>query len=107
MIYCIDERHGTPCPADCAGCSSPDDGCDPTTRVEAGSQTEAARLAGWSEEYIESVADMMDPPLGYPPYDECGWPNYAACETCGRNPGLERPPVGETCHQYPPEGVTA
>lgn len=40
--------------------------------------------------------------IGFPPHDECGWPDYPACEACGRNPGLEGPPVGQDCHTYPP-----
>lgn len=57
-IYCVDDRHGTPCPQPpngdrCEACD--DDGCDLTATVEADSPIEAARLAAWSEEYITSV----------------------------------------------------
>lgn len=48
-LYCVDDRHGTPCPDPCPACA--EEGCDPR-RVEAESQVEAARAEGWSEEYI-------------------------------------------------------
>lgn len=31
-------------------------------------------------------------------FDEGGWPDYPACPTCGRNPGLETPPNDDECH---------
>lgn len=58
-VYCIDDRHGTPCAEPCVAC--PDDECDPTARVEAPDQLQAARIAGWSEDYIESVRTQMVP----------------------------------------------
>jgi hypothetical protein len=58
MIYCVDDRHGTPCPqppngARCEACD--DEDCDPTATVEAETSQEAARSAGWSEEYIAEM----------------------------------------------------
>lgn len=44
MIYCADDRHGTPCPSSCDDCNAE---CDPSQRVEANSPIEAARAAGW------------------------------------------------------------
>lgn len=54
-IYCVDDRHGTPCPQPpqgdrCDACEA--DGCDPTAIVEALDPVHAMRCAEWSEEYI-------------------------------------------------------
>ena len=50
--YCVDERHGTPCPQPCRACL--DEGCDGST-VVADSPVNAAREAGWDEAYIEEM----------------------------------------------------
>jgi hypothetical protein len=48
--YCMDERHGVPCPLPCPPCQ---DDCDPTQQVTVeGSSVDAMRAWGWSEEYI-------------------------------------------------------
>lgn len=53
--WCVDDRHGTPCPQPpngdrCDACNA--DGCDSTQVVEADTPQDAARTAGWSEAYI-------------------------------------------------------
>lgn len=61
-VYCVDDRHGTPCPADCPACEDrgePDD-CDQAARVEADTPADAARAAGWSEAYIAAVIIAAD-----------------------------------------------
>ena len=56
MIYCVDDRHGTPCPSSCDDCNAE---CDPSQRVEANSPIEAARAAGWSEDYIREMVKRL------------------------------------------------
>lgn len=48
-----------------------------------------------------AVAEAIREAAGWK-LDEGGWPDLAACEPCGRNPGLEGPPVGESCHALIP-----
>lgn len=59
--YCVDDRHGTPCPQPCLACEGED--CDPDARVSADTPIAAARAAGWSEDYIagEVAAERMTP----------------------------------------------
>jgi len=54
MIYCVDDRHGTPCPQPCTTCYV--ERCDPKEQVEADTPVEAMRKAGWDEAYIASVS---------------------------------------------------
>lgn len=61
-VYCVDDRHGVPCPQPpqgdhCDACV--EDECDPTATVEADTPKEAMRLAGWSDEYIASVERLL------------------------------------------------
>ncbi len=50
-LWCVDDRHGAPCPYPCVQCR---EDCRDVF-VSAATAVQAARLAGWTESYIESV----------------------------------------------------
>ena len=61
--WCVDERHGVPCPEPCDGCLA--EGCDPKAKVETDTSEGAMRAAGWDEAYIaEALERSTVRPLG-------------------------------------------